>query len=489
MARRFYNNTTATGSILAAGAGDLTFTASGFTGTPTTPFTAVVDRGLGTEEIVLVTNVTGGTLTVTRGYDGTSASSHGGGSVIEHCVAAEGPNTWDAHVAATTGIHGTVGALVDTASAQTLTNKTCQLSVYEATGTTSPGAGPLHKARVDTTGRQGFTADTTGTAAAGKGFTVEQSGADRWRVNADGSTLTNPSGSPTWAQDCTGNSRVTGAQTVTGILTVGSLTSGGAITGTASTVSGTAQQATSTTTGNATVGGTLGVTGASTLASAAVTGNETVGGTLGVTGATTLTTVTAGATGVASLASTGDVTGRGATTFTTLLEASAHGSWGTKIRMHDASIVSRSARQPVVHRINIAAQSVTINNTEVQLSETILTLKEDCQLSWALVAGFFVDAGLSGTVEPSESFLRLRLLDSGNVVKYDSGQEPYRVNGAYYNSFTQRNQPRVPVIGGDTTVWTAGSTVKVRLLGQKQTVLGMAFNCLTGYVQEVVVAT
>lgn len=50
-------------------------------------FVMVIDRGLATEEKVLVTSRTGTTLnTVQRGYDGTSAQSHSNGATIEHCI-------------------------------------------------------------------------------------------------------------------------------------------------------------------------------------------------------------------------------------------------------------------------------------------------------------------------------------------------------------------------------------------------------------------
>lgn len=265
MARRYFSNITGTGTLSGAiGTSDTSVATTGFTSTPTTPFPAVIDRGLAAEECVLVTANAGGTLTVQRGYDGTAASSHSAGAVIEHAIIAEGPNKWDAHVEQTSGMHGVTGEIVGTTATQTVTDKTHQESVYEAQNTTSPGSGPLFAATVDNTSRTGFEADTTGIAASGKALVVVQSGSDRFRVNADGSVLLAPSGTPTWAADITGNQRITGGQTVTGTSTVGALSSSGAVSG-----------ATLDASGNVTIGGTLGITGSTTAADITSSGNVT----------------------------------------------------------------------------------------------------------------------------------------------------------------------------------------------------------------------
>ena len=52
-----------------------------------TPFVIVVDRGLATEEKMLIGSRASNTLTVTeRGYDGTTAQSHASGAIVEHCL-------------------------------------------------------------------------------------------------------------------------------------------------------------------------------------------------------------------------------------------------------------------------------------------------------------------------------------------------------------------------------------------------------------------
>ncbi|MEU8317088.1 hypothetical protein AB0C33_01855 [Nonomuraea sp. NPDC048881] len=92
----------------------------------TTPFVIIVDLGTSSEEIMLVTAVAGANWTVDRGYDNSTALSHDIGAKIVHGVAASEIDDANAHINATTNIHGLTGgaALVGTTTAQTLSNKT-----------------------------------------------------------------------------------------------------------------------------------------------------------------------------------------------------------------------------------------------------------------------------------------------------------------------------------------------------------------------------
>lgn len=71
------------------------------------PFFIVIDRGLSTEEKVLVTSRSGTTLTVAstanRGVDGTTAASHGSGATVEHSFSATDFDEANAHINDTTG--------------------------------------------------------------------------------------------------------------------------------------------------------------------------------------------------------------------------------------------------------------------------------------------------------------------------------------------------------------------------------------------------
>jgi|SRR5665647_604095 len=91
-----------------------------------TPFTLVVDVGLSTEEIVTVTEVSGTSLTVTRGEDSSTAVAHTIGAVVRHMMTARDLRDPAVHVAAATNVHsiGATASVVGTDTAQTLTNKT-----------------------------------------------------------------------------------------------------------------------------------------------------------------------------------------------------------------------------------------------------------------------------------------------------------------------------------------------------------------------------
>jgi hypothetical protein len=83
-----------------------------------TPWTAIIDKDTASEEVVTVTNVSGTTLTVTRGVDGTSAVSHNAGAAFNHGVSARDFDEANAHVNdTTTDVHSQyVGkSLVDAA--------------------------------------------------------------------------------------------------------------------------------------------------------------------------------------------------------------------------------------------------------------------------------------------------------------------------------------------------------------------------------------
>jgi hypothetical protein len=95
------------------------------TGFPSSfPYVLALDYGAATEELVTVTAAGGTTLTVTRGFSGTSAQSHSTGAVVRHVVNAQDLTDFRTHEAATASVHGVTGALVGATQSQTLTNKT-----------------------------------------------------------------------------------------------------------------------------------------------------------------------------------------------------------------------------------------------------------------------------------------------------------------------------------------------------------------------------
>lgn len=122
----FYSNiavaTTLSGNINNSGT---SATVAATTGWPTSyPFIIAIDYGAANEELVQVTNNAAGTLTIVRGFGGTSAVAHSVGAVVRHAYNAQDATDFRTHEAATSGVHGVTGALVGATQSQTLTNKT-----------------------------------------------------------------------------------------------------------------------------------------------------------------------------------------------------------------------------------------------------------------------------------------------------------------------------------------------------------------------------
>jgi hypothetical protein len=104
--------------------GSATTLLGGITVSAGTTFTVAIDPDTALEELVDVTAVSSNTLTITRGIDGSSATAHSAGAAVRHMAIGRDYREANAHVEATSAVHGLSGTVVGTTDTQTLTNKT-----------------------------------------------------------------------------------------------------------------------------------------------------------------------------------------------------------------------------------------------------------------------------------------------------------------------------------------------------------------------------
>lgn len=186
MTRRHYSNLAPPATL----ASDLTNSATTISVTPnlsgfpaTFPYTVAIDRATDDEELVLVTAAAGSTATMTRGYGGTSAIAHATGHTFEHVVDATDADEANAHVNATSSVHGITGSVVGTTDTQTVTAKTFSSNTNLATST-DPGL--KTKAAGSGTASQIQSVDSAGSATL---FSVARDGATLLTTNLAASTI------------------------------------------------------------------------------------------------------------------------------------------------------------------------------------------------------------------------------------------------------------------------------------------------------------
>lgn len=321
--RHFIDNAPAVALTATIDNATITVPVNSLIGFPTQfPYTATIDRGTASAEQVLVNSTVGLNLSVTRNHNGLGAYSHTIGALFEHTADAVDFSEANAHVNATTGVHGLTSAPVGTNDVQTLTNKT--LAAPTLTGTAAAAS----------------------ITAAG---TVEAN-----KLIVDG-TVALPSATPALqlgAQagfNMQGSSRAIQAMNNAAVSDL-SLNAAG---------------------GNVQVGGTgSAVTVGTASTTTSVPGNETVGGTLGVTGVTT----THGVTNVSGGISTDTVTASAAATAARVvattpaalpsatpgLQVGAQGS--TNLQFSDTTVQAVNNAVAANLNVNTAGGNVAIGN-------------------------------------------------------------------------------------------------------------------------------
>lgn len=176
------------------------------------PFTLAIDYGSASEELVEVASGGPSIYTVSRAWDGTSATSHNPGAVIRHVTSAVDFTESRTHEASTTNIHGVTGVgndLVGTTSTQTLTNKTLTAPTINGGALTGTITGTPTFSGAVTLGGGGTFTGTFGGSPTFSG-TVTHSGATN--LNAGGALAGTFTGTPTFS----GNLTFSGAPTFSG---------------------------------------------------------------------------------------------------------------------------------------------------------------------------------------------------------------------------------------------------------------------------------
>jgi len=113
-------------------------------GYPSTPFVLAVDFNAASEELVLVTAISGTTLTITRGFNGSTAVSHNTGAAVRHVITAQDLTDAQTHydLALTAGAHGVTGALATFLGTSTSANLAALVSDETGSGSLVFGTAP-----------------------------------------------------------------------------------------------------------------------------------------------------------------------------------------------------------------------------------------------------------------------------------------------------------------------------------------------------------
>ena len=145
MASRYYSaiaqDTTLTSSITNTSTSMVVGATVGY---PSTPFVLAVDFNAASEELVLVTGISGTTLNINRGYNGTTAVAHNTGAAVRHVVSAQDLTDAQTHydLALSAGAHGVTGALATFLGTSTSANLAALVSDETGSGSLVFGTAP-----------------------------------------------------------------------------------------------------------------------------------------------------------------------------------------------------------------------------------------------------------------------------------------------------------------------------------------------------------
>jgi len=239
MASRYYSavaqDTTITSGITSS---STTVTVAGTTGYPTSyPFVLALDYNAASEELVTVTGVSGLTLTITRGYNGTTAVNHNAGAVVRHVITAQDLTDAQTHYGTTltAGAHGVTGALATFLGTSTSANLAALVSDETGSGSLVFGTAPTitiginaqtgttytpvlaDAAKLVTLNNSGAITLTVpaGVFSAGQIINIQQTGAGQVTVQGDGTSTVTGTGTKLRAQYSAATIVCTGTNTFT----------------------------------------------------------------------------------------------------------------------------------------------------------------------------------------------------------------------------------------------------------------------------------